>query len=228
MYFHPVPKHALIKLASITVLTIFLAACSGSGGESGADLYAAGPGSEAEGPIEITITTPAVGGTLETPDEDVALAGTAESDAEVVSVSWTNDQGGEGEASGSESWRTGTIPLVVGENRITITAKDSIGATGSRTVTIVRESNGTGSVTLSWTAPTSREDGSPLTDLAGYYIRYGRMSEVYDEEIKIENPGVVTYVIESLRPGNWYFVASAYDSSGLESNHSNEVKRRIK
>lgn len=223
MYYHPVPERALIKHAVLTLLALFLAACSGSGG-SGADVFGQG-GAE---PIQVTITTPAAGGTMETPDDEVSLSGTAESNADVISVSWSNDQGGEGEASGSESWETGTIPLVIGENRITITATDSAGETVSRTVTIIRESAGTASVTLSWTAPTTREDGTPLTDLAGYYIRYGRMSKTYDEEIKIENPGVVTYVVEPLRPGNWYFVASAYDSSGLESNQSNEVKIRLK
>jgi hypothetical protein len=94
-------------------------------------------------------------------------------------------------------------------------------------VVIIREGGASGSVTLSWAAPTTREDGTPLTDLAGYYIRYGRMSKIYDEEIKIENPGIVTYVVESLHPGKWYFVASAYDSSGQESDLSNEVKYKV-
>jgi hypothetical protein len=223
MHYYPVAKDAPIKdapikHASITILTIVLAACSGSGG-SGADPFRQGP--------EITITTPAVGGTLETPDETVTLAGTAESSASVVSVSWTNDRGGEGEASGGESWKTEAIALEIGENTITITATDSAGGTASRAVVIVREGDGTGSVTLSWTAPTTREDGTPLTDLSGYYIRYGRMSETYDLEIKIENPGVVTYVVEPLSPGTWYFVIMAYDSNGLESNPSNEIELTI-
>ena len=223
MYYHAVTKHGSIKYAWITLLTIFLGACSGSGGP-GADPFS--QGGLAVGPIRVTITTPAVGGTLETPDETVTLAGTADSNTEVVSVSWTNDQGGEGEASGGETWNTGTIPLEIGENTITISAKNRAGETGSRTVMIIREGEA-GSVTLTLTAPTTREDGTPLTDLAGYYIRYGRMSEIYDEEIKIENPGVVTYVVESLSSGTWYFVASAYDSTGLESNLSNEVSRKV-
>jgi hypothetical protein len=214
MYSHPVTRHAPIKYALITILTIVLAGCLGSGGS----------GAEA---IRVTITAPAVGATLETPDETVTLTGTAESNAEVVSVSWKNDRGGEGDASGGEFWKTGTIPLKMGENSITITAKDSAGETASRIVVIVREGGGSGSVTLSWTAPTTREDGTPLTDLAGYYIRYGRMSKIYDEQIKIENPGIVTYVVEDLRPGKWYFVASAYDSSGQESNLSNQVKYKV-
>jgi hypothetical protein len=214
MYSHPVTRHAPIKHALITILTIVLAGCLGSGGS----------GAEA---ISVTITAPAVGATLETPDATVTLTGTAESNAEVVSVSWKNNRGGEGDASGGDFWKTGTIPLKMGENSITITAKDSAGETASRTVVIVREGGGSGSVTLSWTAPTTREDGTPLTDLAGYYIRYGRMSKIYDEQIKIENPGIVTYVVEPLRPGVWYFVASAYDSSGQESNLSNQVKYKV-
>ncbi len=38
---------------------------------------------------------------------------------------------------------------------------------------------GPSSVILSWAAPTQNEDGSPLTDLAGYRIRYGERSGSY-------------------------------------------------
>jgi hypothetical protein len=194
-------------------------ACSGSG---------SGVEDGAEGAITITVTSPASGDDMETPDASVILEGTVESDNGIVSVSWVNDRGGQGQASGSASWKTGGIALQPGNNSVTITAEDSAGVTASHTVVINRESGGTGSVTLSWTAPTAREDGSALTNLAGYRIQYGRMSEIYDYDITIDNPGTLTYVVEGLKPGAWYFVASAYDSSGLASNFSNEVKMVVK
>lgn len=219
-------SHFVTKYALITILVLAMGACSGSGsGPNPFDEFgAAGEDGDA---ISITITSPASGGTLETPDDTVALAGTADSSAPIVSVSWTSDKGGRGEANGSESWETDPIPLLVGDNTITITAEDGTGATASRTVVIKREGEGGQSVTLAWEAPTAREDNSPLTDLAGYYIHYGRMSEIYDYEKKIENPGVVSYVVENLSSGTWYFVARAYDSSGLASDLSNEISIKV-
>lgn len=236
-------KHqGLTKFTLLTILALVLGACSGSGsgpnplqdagggGTGGTPEYGGSSGDESSSdapPLTITVTSPAEGGTLETPDEAVALAGTASGSGEIVAVSWTSDKGEQGTASGSESWETGNIPLQVGDNTITITAEDSTGATASETVIVKRESDEMGSVTLNWEAPTTREDGSPLTDLSGYTIHYGRMSETYDYEIKIENPGVVSYVIEQLSPGTWYFVARAYDSAGLESKISNEVSKDV-
>jgi hypothetical protein len=214
--------HVIAKSVLTTILALVLCACSGSG--SGPNPFDESADDGTDGPVSVTITSPAAGGTLETPDDTVSLAGTADSSsAAIVSVSWQSDKAGEGTASGSEAWETDAIPLQLGENTITITAEDSAGQTASRTVVIKREGDMAGTVTLSWTAPTLREDESALTGLAGYYIRYGRMSEIYDYEIKVENPGIVSYVVENLSPGTWYFVVSAYDGTGLVSDHSNEI-----
>lgn len=206
----------------ITTLLVTLAACqSGSG---------TGPNAIPQGfddSISLTITSPTGSAYIETPDETVVVAGTADSDAEIVSVSWVSDQGWQGEASGTDNWSSGSIPLELGENEITVTAQDSSGALTSRTVVIKRESGGTGSATLSWAAPTARTDGSPLINLAGYRIYYGRMSGIYDYQITIDNPGILTYLVEGLVPGDWYFALAAYDAEGLESDRSNEVLRQI-
>jgi hypothetical protein len=84
-----------------------------------------------------------------------------------------------------------------------------------------------GSVTLSWTAPTSNEDGTPLIDLAGYRIRYGTSAGSYPNQVQIANPGITTCVIENLPAGTYYFVATTYDSSGHESQFSTVVSKTI-
>lgn len=178
--------------------------------------------------VRVTITSPSSFSTLDTPDSAVSLAGTASGDLGIAKVSWLNDRGGEGIADGTESWQTGEIPLELGDNMVTVTAEDTSGAKTDRRIRIKRESGKKGSATLSWTAPTTRVDGSPLTNLAGYKIFYGRMAGVYDYEIVIDNPGVATYVVEDLVSGDWYFTVDAYDADGLESDRSNEVVRNIR
>lgn len=212
-----------IRLWAVCICTASLAACGGGGGGPGQPVA----GGSASGTIQITVTQPADAGYMETTDDTVVLQGTAHGTSRIASVAWRNDRGGEGQASGGATWKTSGIPLQPGNNSITISASDVTGGSGSRTIVIHRESQGTGSVTLSWTAPTAREDGTPLTNLAGYTIRYGRMSAVYDFQIEVDNAGVTTYVVDGLKPGTWYFVLSAYDANGLESHHSNEVKRKV-
>lgn len=176
--------------------------------------------------LSVSITSPDATN-IDTTDEDIDLAGVVASDAPIASVSWTNDTGGEGTASGTDNWQANDIPLALGNNKITITALDDAGNSSTDTIDINRESTSPGSVTLSWVAPTERADGTPLTELAGYRIHYGRMSETYDYEIDVSNPGLLTYVVENLVPGDWYFAVSAYDSEGLESDYSNEAHKKV-
>ncbi len=84
-----------------------------------------------------------------------------------------------------------------------------------------------GSVSLTWTAPTQNEDGSPLTDLAGYEIHYGTTSQEYSHTIRIDTPGINTYVVENLVPKTYYFAATAFNGSGVSSSYSGEAIRVV-
>jgi hypothetical protein len=86
---------------------------------------------------------------------------------------------------------------------------------------------GIGSTTLSWTPPTQNLDGSPLTDLAGYKMYYGNEPGNYHTSIRIDNPGITIYVVENLTPNIYYFVLTAINSSGVESQISNEVSKLV-
>jgi len=92
-------------------------------------------------------------------------------------------------------------------------------------ITVQQAANG--SATLSWNAPTTRTDGSPLTNLAGYRLRYGNSSGNYPNTINITNPGLTSYVVNNLATGTWFFVLAAYDSAGLESSNTNPVSKTI-
>jgi hypothetical protein len=83
-----------------------------------------------------------------------------------------------------------------------------------------------GFATLSWDAPTTNADGTPLTDLAGYKVYYGTSSHTYSQNINIGN--VTTYTIDNLTEGvTYYFATTAYDTAGNESEYSNEASKTI-
>ena len=84
-----------------------------------------------------------------------------------------------------------------------------------------------GAATLSWTAPTENADGSPLTDLDGYRVYYGTTAGAYPNWITISNPGVTSNIVENLSSGTWYFVVTAFNQVGIESDNSNVVSRTI-
>ena len=84
----------------------------------------------------------------------------------------------------------------------------------------------TGSVTLNWVAPLTNTDGSAL-DLAGYRVSYGRSATSLDQVAQITNPGLVTYTIDNLAAGTWYFTIRAYSNTGAQSDPSNVASKTI-
>jgi hypothetical protein len=78
-------------------------------------------------------------------------------------------------------------------------------------------SGSAGSATLEWEAPMVNADGSPLTDLVGYNIRFGKSPGVLDHLVEVRNPGITTYVVDDLAPATWYFAISSVNSEGMES-----------
>ncbi|MBI5543306.1 MAG: fibronectin type III domain-containing protein [Deltaproteobacteria bacterium] len=85
-----------------------------------------------------------------------------------------------------------------------------------------------GTAVLSWEAPTTFTDGSPLTDLTGYRIHYGTSSGSYPSVVNVSNPTAVTYTVSNLPGGaTYYFVVTALSASGGESARSMEASKTI-
>jgi hypothetical protein len=106
---------------------------------------------------------------------------------------------------------------------ITITVSDSQGSRSLGPFSIQVVEFGNQSVTLSWLPPTENADGTPLTDLAGYKIRYGQRTRSYETVIDVRSAGLTTYVVDGLVPSTYHFTISAYKASGVESDFSNEA-----
>lgn len=108
-------------------------------------------------------------------------------------------------------------------NPIEISVTDGTSVAALQRFSITVEAVGTVSKTLEWTPPTQNEDGTPLTNLAGYRIYYGTTSGDYSETIELDSPGLTSYTIQDLAPGTYYLVMTSYTSDNLESRYTPEV-----
>ncbi len=110
---------------------------------------------------------------------------------------------------------------------ITITVSDGEDSASLGPFTISVDAVTLGSATLSWTPPTQNTDGTPLTDLAGYRIYWGTSPGSYPNSVKIDQPGLTTYVVENLVPGTYEFVSTAVNADGVESDYSNPATKTV-
>jgi len=96
----------------------------------------------------LTISSPTANATLVTGSPTLTLGGSASDNVGVTQVTWANDRGGSGVATGTTTWATGTIALQSGLNTLSVTARD---AANNRTTRTLR-------VTLTGTAFTFTDD----------------------------------------------------------------------
>ncbi len=112
----------------------------------------------------VTIATPTTNPTLTAKTPFITLGGTAApSGSAIAQVTWSNDRGGSGTASGTTVWSINTVPLQAGTNVITVSATDTDGNTGTDTLTV------------SFTALT-------------YYLAEGSTGGFFSMDVAIANP----------------------------------------
>ena len=148
-----------------------------------------------------------------------------------TTLSWTSSNStgctASGDWSGSKTASgTQTISALTSNSNFSLTCSGA-GGTANDTVNVSVVQNNNGTALLSWAPPTENTDGSPLTDLAGYKIRYGNSPGSYSDIITINNPGLTSYLIENLASAEWYFVMTSFNASGIESSNSTEVSKTI-
>lgn len=86
---------------------------------------------------------------------------------------------------------------------------------------------GSGSVTMQWQPPTTNTDGSALTDLMSYEVRFGSDPALLTYRITVDNPTLDSFVVDNLGAGSWYFVIVAVNSLGVASAYSNVASKTI-
>jgi hypothetical protein len=99
---------------------------------------------------------------------------------------------------------------------ITITVADAAHQTHTREFSIAVQGPSTGVAELRWGSPVSKVDGSPLDDLAGFRIVYGRSEDNLNQSVLLMDPKLTSFQFTTLDSGTWYFAIIAVNINGLE------------
>jgi hypothetical protein len=79
-------------------------------------------------------------------------------------------------------------------------------------------------VTLTWTVPTANTDGTALTDLVGWTVRYGTNAANLSMTKLVNGASTTTLTIDGLVAGTYYFDVKARNAAGIESAPSATIK----
>jgi len=85
---------------------------------------------------DTTLPVVSISGPTTSSSTPLSISGTANDNVGVTQVTWANDRGGSGNATGTASWRASGIALQSGANNITVTAYDAAGNKGTATLTV--------------------------------------------------------------------------------------------
>jgi hypothetical protein len=103
----------------------------------------------------------------------------------------------------------------------------SAGTTSATARQAAENDVGTGTATLIWTAPSKNNDGTPLRNLTGYVISYGRTPGALTHRIVVNDPRAKEHVVQKLGPGEWYFSIATLTADGRESSPTRTVKKIV-
>jgi len=106
-------------------------------------------------------------------------------------------------------------------SNIIISVRDRQGAVAALSpfTLTVQASPPTGTARISWTAPTTNTDATPLIDLSGYRVLYGSSPTNLSQSSPRITSGT-EYTVNGLASGTWYFAVVAYNLLLIESDHS--------
>jgi hypothetical protein len=87
----------------------------------------------------------------------------------------------------------------------------------------------TGSVTLGWTAPATRADGTPLSlaDIDGFRIYYGESAGDYTDSVEVADGTAQTVTVNDIPVGTYHVAITAFDANGSESGFSSEIPMTV-
>jgi hypothetical protein len=110
---------------------------------------------------------------------------------------------------------------------VQISVSDGKASVALPAFTITVNQMSAGNAALDWIPPTDNNDGTVLTNLAGYNVHYGTSPDQLTQVVKVANPGLTSYVVDNLTSGTWYFAVTSYATDGMESSRSGIVSTTI-
>ena len=125
----------------------------------------------------ISITTPSNGTSYSTTASSVTLTGAASDNISITQITWSNNRGGSGTASGTTSWNTGNITLQSGSKLITVDARDAAGNISSDTLTVTYSTTAPGDTTAPGVTISSPTSSAAYTTSSGTMSLGGSASD---------------------------------------------------
>jgi putative Ig domain-containing protein len=222
-------KHSAVKMSGRTswLATFVLVVLAGCGGGGDSDKTSApatpGTGANAAPTIQGAPSTSVVAGqaysfqpSASDPDGDTLTFSVSNLPA------WASFNQSTGRISG-----TPDAADVATYSNIRVTVSDGEASASTASFAITVTDVGTASVTLSWTPPTQNEDGSALTDLAGFEVHYGHSQSNLDQSRQVTNPSVNSFVVDNLSAGTWFFAVRAVNRQGTTSQMSAVASKTV-
>jgi hypothetical protein len=180
----------------------------------------------------ISITSPTSGSTYLTNVSSINLGGTASDNVGVTQVTWSNNRGGNGTASGTTSWSITGIALQSGTNLITVVAYDAAGNTNKAALTVT---NDTTPPTVNITSPTS--GSTYLTNVSSINLGGTASDSVGVTQVTWSNnrggngtaSGTTAWSITgiALQGGTNIITVAAHDTAGNSGNATLSVKYNL-
>jgi hypothetical protein len=89
-------------------------------------------------PAVLSITIASPGANFSTTGTTVSVTGATSGGSGTLRVTWIDDRGGSGTASGTSNWMIASLALAAGANNITATVTDGSGKTAAKTILVTR------------------------------------------------------------------------------------------
>jgi hypothetical protein len=172
------------------------------------------------------ITSPTTASIYTNASNSINLGGTASDNLGIAKVTWSNNRGGSGTASGTTTWTASGVALQGGTNLITVTAYDTVSNTAQATLTVIYNPPDTTPPTVSITSPTSA--ATYLTNVSSINLGGTASDNVGVTQVTWSNnrggsgtaSGTVNWSITgiALQSGTNLITVTAHDAAGNSGN----------
>lgn len=180
-------------------------------------------------PPTITIANPTSGSTYKTTSKTINISGSASDiTSEINNVVWSTSKGTDEKESKTISWNISNVDLLEGDNVITIKATDSLGNTGTATITITYAAGNNPPTVITGPATGITTDFATLTGIVNAeelsttaWFQYGTSSESYSHtssmitiESSLLDTPIDNYIRGLLAGTTYYYRLAARNSAG--------------